>query len=132
MGVVMVSAIGSSLTSGTPYTTGTSTAAIEAKIARYQKELSDCVNCASAQTTEGKAKIEAITSKISTAEARIEQITTNKQASQPAASSTTVSNNPATNIKAVAQAAQNKSSDEPALALYSSETTTGSRVDIFA
>jgi hypothetical protein len=39
------------------------TAGLDAQIARYKKELPDCVNCESAKTTKGKAKIQAIVEK---------------------------------------------------------------------
>ena len=128
----MMSAIGTTPASATAYPTGMTTAGIEAQIARYQKELSDCVNCASANTPEGKAKIEAISSKISTAEARIAQVTTNKQAHQPAASSETAANSRLATIYAAELAVERKSTVDSASTLNSSDTTTGSRVDIFA
>lgn len=79
----MVAAIGSPQTADITYAAGTSTAGIEAQLARYQKELSDCINCASAKTPEGKAAIEAATNKIRLAEARIESIHVARQASLP-------------------------------------------------
>lgn len=125
----MVSAIASSPASSATPTTGTSTAGIEAQIVRYKKELSDCVNCPSSKPPEGKAAIQAITNKISTAQARIEKINADKPASQPAASSTTTANNTPANTYAVASTAVSKTSAESASA---SGSTTGSLVDVFA
>ena len=45
---------------------------LQAQVARYKKELSDCVNCASAKTPQGKANIEAILNKISVIQERID------------------------------------------------------------
>lgn len=42
----------------------TSSVGLRAKLDRYEKQLSDCVNCASAKTPEGKADIAAISAKI--------------------------------------------------------------------
>lgn len=128
----MVSAIGSPPASSVAPTTGASTAGIEAQIVRYKKELSDCVNCASAKTPEGKLAIEAISTKISTAEARIEKLTTAKPASQSAASNTTTSNNTPANTYAVASTAEGKTSAESVSASTSSGSTAGSLVDVFA
>jgi hypothetical protein len=89
MEIVMVSAIGSPPTFGFAPTPGSSTAGIEAQIIRYKKELSDCVNCVSANTTEGKAAIAAAASKVGIAEARIESIAASNQNSPAAASTTT-------------------------------------------
>jgi hypothetical protein len=41
-----------------------SSVGLRAKLDRYEKQLSDCVNCASAKTPEGKADIAAISAKI--------------------------------------------------------------------
>jgi hypothetical protein len=127
-GGCMVSAIGSSTTSSAAPTTGTSTAGIEAQIVRYKKELSDCVNCASSKTPEGKAAIEAISTKISTAQARIEKINTDK----PPAPSTTTANNTPTNTYAAASTAASKTSVESVSASTASGSTTGRLVDVFA
>ncbi len=82
----MVSSIGSPSTSGIIPTPGSSTAGVEAQLTRYKNELSACVNCASANTLEGKAAIAAAASKVSYAEARIENIATTSQRNAPASS----------------------------------------------
>lgn len=84
----MVAAIGSATVSATvSATSGGSlgTAGLEAQIARYEKQLSDCVNCASAKTPEGKKAIAEISNKINAARARIDEMQATKQVSQPAA-----------------------------------------------
>ncbi|MBI3903130.1 MAG: hypothetical protein HY306_09375 [Nitrosomonadales bacterium] len=68
----MISAIGSHAYSAA-IGAGSGTVGLEAQLARYQKQLSDCVNCDSARTLEGKTRIEAISSKISELKARIEE-----------------------------------------------------------
>jgi hypothetical protein len=51
---------------------------LHAEVARYQRQLSDSVNCASAKTLEGKAHIQELSSKISAAQQRIKQIEAEK------------------------------------------------------
>lgn len=70
----------SAITSGAPPSFSTaygagapSAASLQAQLQRYQQKLSDCVNCASAKTPEGKANIEAISTQISQIEQRIAQ-----------------------------------------------------------
>ncbi|MBZ0091413.1 MAG: hypothetical protein K8F27_04220, partial [Sulfuricellaceae bacterium] len=64
----MVQAIGSSAASGA-VGSGASSAGLDAQLARYQKELSDCVNCSSAKTPEGKRAIQAAADKVSVVKA---------------------------------------------------------------
>ena len=67
-----------------------SRAALQAEVARFQKQLSDCVNCPSSQTLEGKAHIQELSSKISVDQQRIKQIeTTGAPADNSALSSST-------------------------------------------
>ncbi len=42
-----------------------SPAALQAQLQRFQQQLSDCVNCASAKTSQGKSDIQAIAARIS-------------------------------------------------------------------
>lgn len=49
---------------GTYLPDATSSVGLRAKLDRYEKQLSDCMNCASAKTPEGKADIAAISAKI--------------------------------------------------------------------
>lgn len=87
----MVQAIGSSAGSGA-ISTGAAAAGLEAQLTRYQKQLSECVNCASSRTAEGKAEIEAISARISEVRARIEKVTSPNAGNQagPIASGTGV------------------------------------------
>ena len=50
-----------------------SSGGLEAELARLQGVLADCVNCASARTNEGKAKIQEVTNKINSLKARMEK-----------------------------------------------------------
>jgi outer membrane murein-binding lipoprotein Lpp len=68
----MIPAIGTP-TSTPPYSTGG--AALQGQLARYERELSACVNCSTAKTTEGKQKIQEVSSQIEQIKARIEQAT---------------------------------------------------------
>lgn len=69
----MVASIGTSNTFSYADTVKPSTG-LEFELAKYQKELSDFVNCDSANTTEGRSKIQEIHNKISTVQARIERL----------------------------------------------------------
>jgi hypothetical protein len=51
---------------------------LQAQLQQFQQQLSDTVNCSSAKTPEGKAQIQAISTKISQVKAHIDQ---SKQAS---------------------------------------------------
>jgi hypothetical protein len=52
-----------------------SKASLAAEVARYQKQLADCVNCPSTSSTpEGKAAIQELSNKISVDQGRIRQI----------------------------------------------------------
>ena len=84
----MVAAIGSATVFATVSATSggrLGTARLEAQIAHYEKQLSDCVNCASAKTPEGKKAIAEISNKISATRARIDDRLATKQVAQPAA-----------------------------------------------
>ncbi len=80
----MVSAINSS-TFTPPLNAAASTGGLEARLARYQKELSDCVNCDSAKTLEGKQKIQDVANKISEIKTRIDEVAAAKTSTHPAA-----------------------------------------------
>jgi hypothetical protein len=47
---------------------------LRAQLADYQKQLSECVNCASAKTLEGKAQIQALSDKIGDIKARLDRL----------------------------------------------------------
>ena len=129
----MVFAVGSPPLSVAAYTTGASTAGIEAQISRYKQELSACVNCASADTTEGKAAIEAAANKISQAEARIEKAATTDLAHLHG---TSTQSTPQESLEQADIASQSKDREDNFL--YSNSITparadlmTGSRIDVF-
>lgn len=46
---------------------------LEFELGKYQKELSDCVNCDSANTAEGRSNIQELHNKISSIKARMEK-----------------------------------------------------------
>lgn len=69
----MVQAIGGTATN-TTYASPGKAAGLEYQLSRYQKQLSECVNCASAKTPQGKADIEAISGKISSLRLRIDEV----------------------------------------------------------
>ena len=74
----MLSAVGSSTS---PNTTGTnqSAVALQAQLDRFQKQLSDCVNCSSAKTREGQKAIQDLSNKIGQVKTQINQFTATKQ-----------------------------------------------------
>jgi hypothetical protein len=77
----MVAAIGSTALPSSS-TSVSPTAGLEAQIIRYQKQLSDCVNCDSANTAQGKETIQEISNKISAAKAKIEEVNVSKPVSR--------------------------------------------------
>ncbi len=94
-------------------------AGIQAQIAIYQRQLSDCVNCSSADTIEGKTQIQEISSKISTAKAQIQQISDQAPPKTSASNATTSAN---ASVNAVANSPVTK-----ALTI-----APGNNVDVFA
>ena len=52
------------------------TGGLDAQLARYEKQLAECVNCASARTPEGKQAIEDLYGKIHDTKAKIEEVRT--------------------------------------------------------
>ena len=85
----MVAAIGTtSSPAGYEISASGSISGLEAQLARYQKELSNCVNCDSAKTAKGKENIQAISGKISSIQTRIEKIQNTPPAKPPSESNT--------------------------------------------
>ena len=79
----MVQAVGG--TAATSISSGPAKAAgLEYQLLRYQKQLSECVNCASAKTAQGKATIEAISGKISSIRLRIDAVASSNPVRQVA------------------------------------------------
>lgn len=125
----MVASIGSAALSS-PGVATTPTSGLETQITRYQKQLSECVNCASAKTPEGKAAIETISNKIGSAQARIEEINAARLVNQPS-----LINKPSGAIEnndSVAYKPSNGASQAVALAPALTNTTAGSRINILA
>ena len=114
-------AVGSSTAASVATTTGSSTAGLEAQLVRDKRELSACVNCATANTPEGKAAIAVVSAKIGAVEARIEAV---KSASQPSAANA-ATDSTAANAPSQASSASASASGRP-------DSSTGSLVDVFA
>lgn len=70
----MVQAVGASATVNQSTDPAAAAAGLEARLVRYQKQLSECVNCDSSKTASGKAEIESISGKISEVRDRIARI----------------------------------------------------------
>ncbi|HEY7986539.1 MAG TPA: FlxA-like family protein [Methylophilaceae bacterium] len=96
-------------------------AGIQAQIAIYQRQLSDCVNCSSASTIEGKTEIQDISSKISAAKSQIQQL--QDQAPQK---TSTPKNNGTTNANASVNAVAN------APVTRALTIAPGNNIDVFA
>lgn len=62
----------------------TAPASLQAQLEKYRHQLSDCVNCASANTDKGKADIAALRARIGSIEARLSNPDTDDTASAPA------------------------------------------------
>jgi FlxA-like protein len=75
----MVSAVGAPALPG-QVGGSSSIASLQAQLDRYQKQLSDCVNCDTANTREGKQTIQYLSNRISEIKARIEKAAAEKSA----------------------------------------------------
>lgn len=70
-------------TASAAYTQGsTGTAGLRGQLAKFEKELSACINCATAETIEGKAKIADISARIAQIQDRITQANTARSTRQ--------------------------------------------------
>jgi hypothetical protein len=127
----VLSAIGSSIPASTTGG-GTSAAVLQAQLDRYQNELSDCVNCASAKTAAGKTKIAEISNKISDIQGRIDKIFATKTNSQPTALNVRTSADITTNKHALASEDQRNNAVVTVSALGSESLTIGSNLNVFA
>ena len=70
-----------------------SPASLQAQLQRFQQQLSDCVNCASAKTAKGKSDIQAIAARISQVRQNIAEADRNQPASPAQAASPAASGN---------------------------------------
>jgi hypothetical protein len=122
----MVHAIGSATAYGAAGS-GAAAASLEAQLARYQKQLSDCVNCDSAKTAEGKVEIEALSRRIGDIRDKIDKLAE----ARPAAASTRSSDRP---DPAGSSAAAGGSDDSVAVQAVTrpASGTLGGLVDVFA
>ena len=128
----MASAIGSVPTYNPTPTNGATTSGAEAKIARYKKELSDCVNCESAKTSSGQAKIQVIASKIAAEQARIEKIANDNSSTQTSELSITKADSALSKADAETLTADRENTyDSTTLSTYTGSTI-GGLVDVFA
>ena len=126
----MITAIGSASPSSTPG--GAPTAIIAAQIARYQKELSNCVNCDSANTREGRDTIQTISNKISVAKARLEELALNKSSTPPDIPKAISSAYFSSSKDTIASSVNNKIGTESVSASDLASTTVGRNLDVFA
>lgn len=102
-----------------------STGGLRVELAKYEKELSNCVNCASATTTEGQQEIQRLTSEIARLKARIEEAARNASPENRANVSAAQAN--AENDRSAAHAGL-----APQAARADADATAGSRIDILA
>jgi hypothetical protein len=126
----MLAAIGSS-TFASPDCAGTS-GILQAQLDRYQKELSDCVDCDSANTRQGRETIQALSNKISAIKARLEEITITKSNTQPATPNARMPAGIEANKDALASGTQCNTVVATASVSGSANSTVGSKLDVLA
>jgi len=127
----MLNAIGSS-TYTNPAGTGTPTAGLESQLARYQKELSNCVNCDTANTRAGRETIQTLSNRISQIKARIEAIDAAKPSTQPTAPNAITPAETIAKQNASGSATQGNSVVGATAEAGYTTATTGGRLDVFA
>lgn len=115
------------LSAAAPVTQGgtVSAASLQGQLQRFQQQLSDCVNCSSAKTPQGKVDIEAIASKIGQIERRIDQL----GKGQPGPNSTDSAPGASDDRRAATQSAATAVTPPPAPFL---PTAFGAPVDLYA
>jgi hypothetical protein len=126
----MLSAIGSS-TSSSYATTGivTSPAGLESQLAKHQKELADCVNCASAGTLESKTKIQGISGKISEIQSHLQKLVVAASSSQSSSFNANHSSNVNTDQNTIAQ---QTNPNKAVLTAGSTNPFVGTQVNVYA
>jgi hypothetical protein len=123
--------ISSSTAAATPTGSGAKPTNLTAEQARYEKELSACVNCASATTATGKAKIQELS-------AKLREIKKDLQSQQTSTSSRVESNRPSTSdvvVRTSGTSAADRASVYDARALFlgsGQQYDAGALVDTFA
>lgn len=128
----MVSAIDSSSVSAYAAPVVTSTAGIEAEIARYKKELSSCLNCESADTKQGQADIQSLSNKISIAEARLKESAMASSGSQVAALNQVAEGDKVVDPNLATSLAESDANAQPPTSLEPYESTIGRLLDVYA
>ena len=139
----MVAAMGASTTSGSSAysATGQSGASsgsrigLESQLNTFKKQLSDCINCDSAKTKEGKAKIEELQAKVSIMQERIKELDHNQNRAKLSTSNGLGNANLATN-RPITDGASTRVSDvrnvQPTSRSSAAGAGPGSLVDTFA
>lgn len=123
----MVAAIGAP-TGFSAQLPGPSTGGMRAELARYEKALSECVNCASAKTPEGQQEIQRLSAEIARLKARIEDA-----AKGAGAEGRRASVDPAkANTKSDGLPARADLNSSPQTPRSSDDVTIGGRIDILA
>lgn len=107
------------------------TAAIEAQITRDKKELSNCVNCKTAETKQGQANIQALSNKIKIAEAHLNDIKNTTPDKQPSKLVPTSLSDISDTSIAVASSTDIEPIDETATTQDSSDIKTGKFIDFY-
>lgn len=72
----MIAATGALTSVPSPAAQGSGIGGLDAQLARYEKQLAECVNCASARTPEGKQAIDDLYGKIHDIKSKIEEART--------------------------------------------------------
>ncbi len=75
----MIQAIGSS-PGQTALPGGSDTGGLQAQLAQAERQLADCITCATANTPSGKAKIQVLTARVQALKDRLEEVATSKRA----------------------------------------------------
>ena len=127
---IMVLAVGSSFSPLVVTTAAASTAGLEAQIARDKKELSNCVNCESADTNQGQADIQALTNKITAAEARLSTLAAPDQSNPSTALNATSAADGVSSSAPVSPQTESQAGEEPAETPDFPGPTRGRIVDI--
>ncbi|MFH1494900.1 MAG: hypothetical protein ABIG70_08905 [Pseudomonadota bacterium] len=125
----MLNAIGSPEFSSAPGIQSAS--GLEARLARYQRELSNCVKCNTANTREGRESIQALSDKISALKTRIEESANTNPGSHSATPDTKASADVSNSNEAATSIPGDTTRVVATSASGSENTSVGSRLDIF-
>lgn len=78
----MIPAVGASPGPSTLPTTGDA-GGLQAQLSQAQRQLADCINCDTADTPSGKAKIQVLTARVQILKDRLEEVETSRRAQPP-------------------------------------------------